>query len=249
LNKENITIQDIAELAQVSKTTVSRYLNGHFEKMSDKTKEKIQSIINNTNYHVNIQAQSITKKETFIIGMIVADIENIFSAMLFKGADEIFEKNNYQIMLLNSDNSLKRERQLIERLLSLRVDGLIIQPMSKESGEYKFLQDSKIPVVVVDRKMVPEIWPMVGTDNYYYSKILVDYAVRLGYKKVIVVSEDVHANFSREDRFNAVVDKTKSSQVDVGMIDINENTTDQDIYNQIIEQTDNLHVSAALYAL
>lgn len=249
MNKENITIQDIAELAQVSKTTVSRYLNGHFEKMSDKTKEKIQSIINNTNYHVNIQAQSITKKETFIIGMIVADIENIFSAMLFKGADEIFEKNNYQIMLLNSDNSLKRERQLIERLLSLRVDGLIIQPMSKESGEYKFLQDSKIPVVVVDRKMVPEIWPMVGTDNYYYSKILVDYAVRLGYKKVIVVSEDVHANFSREDRFNAVVDKTKSSQVDVGMIDINENTTDQDIYNQIIEQTDNLHVSAALYAL
>lgn len=247
--KAQVTIQDVANLAGVSKATVSRYLNGHYEKMSEKTKRTIERVIAEKHYHVNRQAQSITKKQTFIIGIIVADIENIFSSMMFKGADQVFEGQHYQIMLMNSDNSLDRERQQLERLLDLRADGVILQPISKHAADYQFLRDSGVPTVIIDRKLAPATWPAVTTDNYQYSKLLTDYMLRLNYQQIIVISEAVTANFPREDRYRAVKDACAQQGVQLSLITIDATMTDETFYQQIVALTREFTVKSALYAL
>jgi LacI family kdg operon repressor len=231
--KNYTTMQDVANLAGVSKTTVSRYLNGHYERMSNETKAKIAKVIKKTGYHVNSQAQALTQHHSHLIGLIVADIENIFSSILFKGADQIVDDAGYSIMLMNANNSLQLERKQLERLINLRVDGIIIQPVSRNASDYSLLQKTGIPVVIADRKLTPPIWPEVITDNYSYSKMLINYVIRQQYKRVIVLTEDVHANSAREERYQGVIDACQNSSVEVELLEITEDISTNKLYEQL----------------
>lgn len=111
MTKKPLTINDIAAQASVSNATVSRYLNGHYEKMSAVTRTRIQQVIDTTGFHLNRQAQSLKRRSSRLIGMVVADVENLFSSLLFKGVDQILAAAGYQIVLMNADNDLKVERQ------------------------------------------------------------------------------------------------------------------------------------------
>lgn len=69
MKKQYTTINDVAAKAGVSKTTVSRYLNGHYERMSDSTREKISRVISSTGYRVNSQAKALTQHHSHLIGL------------------------------------------------------------------------------------------------------------------------------------------------------------------------------------
>ncbi|MCU9814059.1 LacI family DNA-binding transcriptional regulator [Paraclostridium sp. AKS73] len=73
-----VTIKDIADLAGVSKTTVSKVLNNKDEKISDTTRKKILDIVKEKNYRPNKMAQSLVTKKTKTIGIIIPDIRNPF---------------------------------------------------------------------------------------------------------------------------------------------------------------------------
>ena len=77
--KEKITIRDIAERAGTSKTTVSFFLNGKTDKMSEETQARIAQVIKETNYRPSIAARSLNAKETRLIGVIIGDITNTFA--------------------------------------------------------------------------------------------------------------------------------------------------------------------------
>ncbi|MCT2883941.1 LacI family DNA-binding transcriptional regulator [Lentilactobacillus parabuchneri] len=248
MNKR-LTISEIARMAGVSTATVSRYLNGHFDKMSDETRTKVQQIISDTNYHINLQAQSLKNQTTHLIGMVVADIENIFSSILFKGSDKVFEQHGYQILLMNSDNSIKREHNQLQRLLDLQVDGIILQPISTDPKNYEFIRIADTPIVIVDRKINQENWPEVSTDNYGYSKVLSELIIRMGYKRIITISEPLSDNEVRMDRYQAVQDAAKGTNVIVDRIEIDTETTDDFIYSQIMKKTDALKSKSVIYAL
>ncbi|WP_225428295.1 LacI family DNA-binding transcriptional regulator [Levilactobacillus enshiensis] len=243
------TIKDVAKIAGVSIATVSRYLNGHYGKMSATTRQTIERVIRENNYHVNTQAKSLIQKRTFIIGMVVADIENIFSSILFKGADTILENENYQILLTNSDNSLERERTEIERLLGLQVDGIILQPMSQSAADYQFLKDSNTPTIIVDRKIQPQVWTEVTTDNYAYSKMISEYISRLGYQRLAVVSEAIDGNSARYERYQAVKETCQKKSLDLKLITVDKQTTNAQIYAEIMRASDDLDVKTAFYVL
>ena len=77
-NERKVTIKDIAEMAGTSKTTVSFYLNGKTEKMSEDTKAKIAAVIKKTNYRPSIVARSLNSKNSKLIGVLIGDITNTF---------------------------------------------------------------------------------------------------------------------------------------------------------------------------
>ncbi|WP_143875838.1 LacI family DNA-binding transcriptional regulator, partial [Oenococcus oeni] len=145
---------------------VSRYVNGKYGKMSSKTRQKIQQAIKDVDYHVNRQAQMLKRQNSHLIGVVVADVENFFSSLLFKGADQVLSDIGFQIILMNSNNSQLKEQRQIERLLELQVDGIILQPIGQLAVDYEFLKKQNVPTVIVDRKIEPEIWPEIVTDNY-----------------------------------------------------------------------------------
>lgn len=108
--KEKITIRDIAERAGTSKTTVSFFLNGKTDKMSEETQARIAQVIKETNYRPSIAARSLNAKETRLIGVIIGDITNTFANQIVKGIDDFARDNRYQLIVGNSNYNLKMKK-------------------------------------------------------------------------------------------------------------------------------------------
>ncbi|EHN58361.1 LacI family DNA-binding transcriptional regulator [Oenococcus kitaharae] len=243
------TINDVARLAGVSITTVSRFLNHNYTKMSEATRQKIDEAVKHSDYHVNRQAQTLKKQSSRLIGVVVADVENFFSSLLFKGADEVLAKKNFQIILMNSNNSQIIERRQIQRLLELQIDGILLQPMSSKSSNYSYLQKQRIPLVIVDRQIQPTLWPEVVTDNYAYSKKLGQLMIQMQYPQILVVSEPIDKNSARQERYMALFDLQKQNSFQLGLVEIQKTTNDEEIFQSLRKKTNNFHTKTALYAL
>ena len=100
--KGKLTIKDIAERANTSKTTVSFYLNGKTDKMSLETKKRIAKVIKDTNYEPSIAARTLNAKHTKLIGVIIGDITNTFANQIVKGIEDHARENQYQLIVGSS---------------------------------------------------------------------------------------------------------------------------------------------------
>lgn len=127
-----ITIKDIADLAGVSKTTVSKVLNNKDQKISEATRQKILDIIKETNYVPNKMAQSLVTKKTKTIGLIIPDIRNPFFTDIARGAEDKAVNEGYNIILCNTDESLYKEELAFNTLSEKMVDGIILLHHQKQ---------------------------------------------------------------------------------------------------------------------
>ncbi|MBR5005066.1 MAG: LacI family DNA-binding transcriptional regulator, partial [Erysipelotrichaceae bacterium] len=133
-----MTISDIAKLAGVSKTTVSFYLNGKYEKMSEETRQRIEKVIEKTGYEPSVVARSLNFKQTKLIGVIIGDITNSFANQIVKGIDALGRHEwNYEI-------PLQGENELTE--LATRVNELSKEEQTFQEKE-KQLQEEKISLI------------------------------------------------------------------------------------------------------
>lgn len=162
------TIKDVAAAADVSVTTVSRYLHQRYQKMSPETKERITRAIKQLNYHPKTAAQQLRGAKSKLIGVIIADISDQYMAQLFKGIYDEMATAGYQVLVMNSNNDLELERQEINQLLSKQVDGIIIQPSSGDFAAYQTIVDNQVPLVTIDRPVAnqPATVPHVASDNF-----------------------------------------------------------------------------------
>lgn len=195
------TIADIAREAGVSVTTVSRFINGNYGKMSEATKLRIQETVRRLDYRPSASARRMRQGSTHVVGVIVADISNVFSSLLFKGIDAELRPAGYDVMLMNSDNSLDEERAGIDRMLSQRVDGLVLQPNAADFSAYRAVVDAGVPMVVVDREPAgqPDSVPKVVSDNVASCYALGGHLADMGYENVVAVSR-VRSQISAQGR-------------------------------------------------
>ena len=164
--KEKITIRDIAERAGTSKTTVSFFLNGKTDKMSEETKERIAQVIKETNYRPSIAARTLNGQETHLIGVIIGDITNSFANQIVKGIDDFARDNRYQLIVGNSNYKYEYEQGYVNRMLAMGVDGFIIQPSNHfETLIPKIKQENK-DVVFIDSQVSMDKEKWVKTNNY-----------------------------------------------------------------------------------
>jgi LacI family kdg operon repressor len=207
--KKKVTISQVAEQAGVSKTTISRFLNGQYGNMSKETKERIASIIEELNYRPSRQAQALKSKRSYLIGVVVADISNMYSSLLLKGIGAVLERNGYQMIIMDAANSVKQERSLLEKLLDQGVEAIILQASSRNAENYQFIQDYNIPLLLVDRQTEPVIWPLVTTNNQETVEEILHQALQKDYQKVLVVSEPLQDVTTREVRYHTVKNVTE----------------------------------------
>ena len=161
-------IKDIAQRAGVSTATVSRVIN-NASSVREETRKIVLEVIKANNYRPNIMAQNLAKKETNIIGVVIPDLDNPFFGKIIKGIYEKIEEENLNIILLNSDGSLKKEKRVIETLIEQRVKGVIIVPVAKDKdSNYKHfnrLDEFEIPYVLVDREIEGDNFSKVYLEN------------------------------------------------------------------------------------
>lgn len=229
---KKVTINQVAEAAGVSKTTISRFLNGHYGNMSKETKEKIAAVIEELNYRPNRQAQSLKSKHSYLIGVVVADISNMYSSLLLKGMGVVLEKSGYQMIIVDAANSVAQEHELLQKLLDQSVEGVILQPSSRDSAHYEFISKRGIPLLLVDRPTDPEQWASVTTNNFEATEEVLVKALKMDYQKVVVVTEPIKDVSTREVRYHAAKTITENVGKEVELL---ETTLQEDLKEEILK--------------
>ncbi len=204
--KSRITITDIAKLANVSKTTVSFYLNGKHEKMSEETRLRIEKAIAKTGYEPSIVARSLNFKQTRLLGVIIGDITNSFANQIVKGIETYAKECGYQLIVGSSGYNIDHERQYVRSMSAMGVDGFIVQPtvdfesMWINSGYEK-------PVVFFDSPNSSNhqgLW--VKTNNYEAVYEATEMLCDKGYRHFVIVTADPYVLRTRLERNRGMTD-------------------------------------------
>jgi LacI family transcriptional regulator len=146
----SITIHDVAEVAGVSISTVSRVVNG-LERVAPETRRKVESAIRRLNFQPNSRAQALSRKRTDTIGLIVPDFEGQYFAMLMEGAHQEAQANGVHIMVLKA-NGPEEKIEAVTRLCSQgRTDGVILMLSELYSDVLEGIGPINSPLVVLDQ--------------------------------------------------------------------------------------------------
>lgn len=188
LTMANANISDVAALAKVSVTTVSRVLN-ESASVSHKTRVKVQEAIETLNYKRSDLARGLRINETKTIGVIISNILNPFFTRMVRGIEDVSQNYNYNIVLCNTDEQPEKERKCLDMLLSKNVDGLIIAGTGG-MNDYTRLENG-FPTVFVDRRPDDKYkgrFDTVLVDNINGSAEAVEHLIDSGYKRIGVIA-------------------------------------------------------------
>ncbi len=200
-----ITINDIAKLAGVSKTTVSFYLNGKFDKMSEETRARLEEVIARTNYYPNTIARSLNYKQTHLIGVVIGDITNSFANQIVKGIDDFSRKAGYQMIVGSSGYLLENERRCITGMAAMGVDGFIVQPTVHFETMWKEMNIQK-PIAYFDSPNPSSSTLWVKTNNYEAVYDATEKLVSEGYDRFLMITADPYVLQTRMERNRGFTD-------------------------------------------
>lgn len=146
------TIIDVAKMARVSKTSVSRYLNsqeqGH---MSEETKQRIQDAIDKLDYKPSNIARSLKGKSTNVIGVVVNDMGNPFFVQMIRGIEMEIKDYDYNILICDSYMSVQKEIESLQMLGQRQIDGILLIGMNMPVDHLEKMS-LKAPVVLLERE-------------------------------------------------------------------------------------------------
>lgn len=144
--EKNVTIKDIAEMADVSVATVSRVINNN-GRFSPETQKKIKKIIAETGYTTDLAAKGLRTKKAQLIGIVVPDITNPYFSLLVQNLEITFFREGFSCFICNTNESLDLEKKHIKALIAQHVSGIVM--VSGVRNHNLMLEDT--PVVYIDR--------------------------------------------------------------------------------------------------
>lgn len=208
LKSEVVTINDIARLSGVAKSTVSRYLNGG--SVSVKTRKKIQQIIEETNYSPNSFAQSLKAKKTNLIGTIVPRLDSPSIVESLAGMDKKLVDTGYDLLILNTYQNHEREISAVETFIKQKVAGIILFATQIDNSYYELLNKVSVPVIVVGQE-VPKLHNILYSD-YQAGYDVGKYISQSGHTKVVylgVSEKDIAVGINRKQGLIEALDNSK----------------------------------------
>lgn len=184
-DRDIVTINDVAREAGVSITTVSRVINNNYP-VKQETREKIERAIEKLQYNPNIIARGLIMKRTSVIGVVVPGLTNLFFPTIVEAIDNVTREKGYSISLNNSSGSPELERELVNKMMSMQVDGIIaIDPSAEnlDNGYYEKV-GSKLPLVVVNANSDRNNLNFVSYNEEVGTVEAFEYLIKLGHKKI-----------------------------------------------------------------
>lgn len=178
-----VTIKDIANMAGVSTATVSRILNGK-SVVKDSTKQRVQEIMQDLNYHPNAVARSLQVERIFTIGIVIPDIANTYHSEVFRGVEEVARAEGYSTLIYNTDYEVEKERDALHLLRSKKVDGLILQVSNRVTDECKSLVEMGYPIVLLGQFLEGVACPKVGCNNFSSAYTMTEYLIKAGHTAI-----------------------------------------------------------------
>lgn len=206
------TITDIAKIAGVAKSTVSRYLNGG--SVSDATRRKLDQVIQETGYTPNTFAQSLKAKKTNMIGAIVPRLDSFSASQSVTGLDEELRSQGYQLLIVNTSQDLIREIEALYDLARQKISGIILFATQVTEAHLTAIQEIEVPVILLGQQH-PDVHSMVY-DDYGAGYDVGQYILNKGHKQIAylgVTEKDVAVGVHRKQGFQDAIHKRADVEV------------------------------------
>lgn len=246
--KSKITINEIAKLASTSKTTVSFFLNGKFDRMSLDTKERIAKVIKETNYRPSPAARSLNSMSMKLIGVIIGDITNTFANQIVKGIDDIASNANYQIIVGNSNYDFEKEEIYVDRMIAMGVDGFIIQPTTRFYSLIDKIKSLNKEIVFIDSQTDVANNAWVKTNNYEAVLNATDEMIEFGYEDFVMLTADPSILSTRQERSQGFIDALELKGKKVKTFVVENDVTSEEI-SDILHSTLKLNSRTLIFSV
>ncbi|MFY8096740.1 MAG: LacI family DNA-binding transcriptional regulator [Flavobacterium sp.] len=259
--KSKATLKELAKELGVSTSTVSKALSDSPE-ISEVTKRKIKEFAQLRNYKPNSVAKNLKNKRTHTIGVILPNILNPFFAKVFSGIEKYANKRGYNLITCISNESLTKEKQMLEMLDNGAIDGFVLA-LAKETQKENNLEHLKqvikggTPIVLFDRIANELKCDKVIVDDYESGFHATQYLIDTGCKRIAIVSTIENSSVGdlrAKGYFEALAKNRRDSDSDLILLAQEEKEFDSKIEALLDEKPDgifalNEHVSVATLKL
>lgn len=194
---KKLTIVDIAKMAGVGTTTVSRYFNGG--NLKKETHIKIKEIVDKYNYTPNTFAKALKGIDSKIIGVIVPCLHSYVSGNTLKYLDKELKNNNYETLIMNANFDENKQLEYIKKLARMNVDGIILLPTTMSKIYESTIKSIDVPVVMLGQE--GEYTYSVEYNDFNAARDITNYVLAQGHKRIAylgVSEEDIAVGYYRK---------------------------------------------------
>lgn len=188
----NITIKEVAKLAGVSPSTVSRVISDS-SRISNETKKVVRKAMGELGYHPNAIARSLVNRSTNTIGIVMPQspesaLLNPFFPQALSGITAAAHEADYCILLSTGSSEEEQEKSIKDIIMGGRVDGVILMYSSADNGTLEIIKEMKIPAIIIGKPIDTDGILYVDNDNVDASYRVTKRLIEKGHKKVAFMS-------------------------------------------------------------
>lgn len=185
------TLENIAKLAQVSRSTVSRVINDD-PKVSPETRERVQDVVRKLNYHPNAAARGLAAGRTRILGLVIpmgvaAVFTDPYHPLVIQGVSSACNAHGHSVMLWLAEPEFER-RTISQVLHNGLIDGVIVASQMVQDPILESLFQNQVPFVLIGRHPTDRRVSYIDVDNVNAARAMVTYLLRQGPRKVATIT-------------------------------------------------------------
>ena len=183
--RTQVTIRDVARVANVHPGTVSRALNARTRTLvNPETAERVLRAAQDLGYRPNSIARGLKTNRSYTVGVLIPDMTNPLFPPIMRGIEDRLGESGYTLLTVNTDNDAERERSHVEALLARQVDGFIAATARLDVELLAEIAAGGVPVILVNRSLENGSLPAVTVDDHQGIALAVEHVVGLGHRRI-----------------------------------------------------------------
>jgi len=221
-----VSVRDVAKKAGVSPMTVSRVIN-KADGVRPATRRHVEATIAEMGYLASRSSKGARVQRTGTIGLIIPDVANPFFALVLRAAEMAARRENYRLLVCNTEGDAALERDYIEDLMAHQVEGLILAPVSDRSQTALIpLMQQNYPLVLLDRLVDGIECDLVQGDSYGGARKLIHHLIGVGHRRIAIILGAGDVSTTRE-RYAGYIAALQEARLPVDRDLIAETTVDR----------------------
>lgn len=200
MSKPIITSTDVAKLAKVSQSAVSRTFTPGAS-VSEKTRDKVMAAAAKLGYRPNALARAVISGRSRLIALLVAYLDNQFYPIVLEKFSRALQERGFQVLLFMTEPG--KQDEVVHQILEYQVQGIVMASATLSSNLARECADTGIPVVMLNRYVATSPASSVTSDNIEGGRLAADFLVRAGHQRIAYIAgaEDSSTNRDREAGF------------------------------------------------
>ncbi len=196
-----ITIKDLATMLNLSTSTISRALSDHPD-ISEATRNRVKETARRLNYRTNLQARFFRKKHSGLLALILPEINMFYNPSLIEGVNAAIAETPYSLVMFQTNNNIKQEKEAIEQCIRWAVEGVMIS-VTYDTNKYAMshleeLALANIPCMMYDRVIPDSDFSSLTIDSANCAKKGVDILLEHGHRNILGIFANTSLAITRE---------------------------------------------------